>query len=119
MPLKTKVLRRRWTREWRKKHPEKVKVQNEKSRLYQANKKFEKYGITEDDYNNLFVKQNGKCAICGKHQSEIEIALLIDHCHKTGKVRGLLCSSCNFGIGHLNDDIENLKCAILYLNRKD
>lgn len=106
-------------RDWRKSHPERVKVHNETSRLYQANSKFGKYGITEDDYNDMFVSQNGKCGICGKHQTEIKAALHIDHNHKTGRVRGLLCSSCNFGIGHLQDDIKILRCAILYLNKRN
>lgn len=76
------------------------------------------YGITVDDYNKVFTEQNGKCAICGKHQSELKQSLHIDHCHKTDKTRGLLCKNCNLGIGFFNDDIENLQCAILYLNKE-
>ena len=54
-----------------------------------------KYSITLEDYNKLFVKQNGCCNICDKHQSEISRRLSVEHCHKTGRVRGLTCHHCN------------------------
>lgn len=73
------------------------------------------YGISMDEYNDLFEKQKGCCAICKKHQTEIKKRLHVDHCHTTGKVRGLLCFSCNNALGQLNDDIELLKAAITYL----
>ena len=76
------------------------------------------FGITLEEYNEIFVRQNGKCAICGKHQIEFKRALCVDHCHETGNVRGLLCLGCNTGIGSLNDDIENLNCAIIYLTKQ-
>lgn len=76
-----------------------------------------KYGITQDEYNKLFEEQNGCCAICGKHQSEFKKALHIDHNHKTGKVRGLLCFNCNMGIGRLQDSKELLLKAVDYLER--
>ena len=57
------------------------------------------YGITLEDYNKLFDEQNGCCAICGKHQSEFKRPLSVDHDHNTGKVRGLLCTPCNNGLG--------------------
>lgn len=73
------------------------------------------YGISIDDYNKMFINQEGRCAICKTHQSELPKGLHIDHCHKTNKVRGLLCFKCNSGIGKLNDDVEILKSAIQYL----
>ena len=75
------------------------------------------YGITPEDYNNMFKEQKGCCAICGVHQSERKKRLAVDHCHKTGKIRGLLCSNCNTGIGNLRDSIELLEQAIKYLRR--
>ena len=77
----------------------------------------QKYGITLDDYNTMFTQQNGCCSICGKHQSEISRTLAVDHCHTTGKIRGLLCMPCNLAIGKLNDDITLLKNAIKYLKQ--
>ena len=77
------------------------------------------YGITLDLYRTMFSKQNGRCAICRK--SEIQKirgkikALSVDHCHKTGKVRGLLCDSCNNGLGRFKDSLKLLALAMEYL----
>ncbi len=57
------------------------------------------YGITVEDYNLMFVKQQGCCGICGVHQSNFKKALAVDHNHVTGTVRGLLCICCNTKLG--------------------
>jgi hypothetical protein len=62
-------------------------------------------------------KQNNSCAICGSHCTQFINGLVIDHDHATGKVRGLLCSRCNIGLGCYHDDIELMKRAIQYLER--
>lgn len=69
------------------------------------------YSISEEDLKNLKAKQNNSCAICFKENTK----LCIDHDHKTNKVRGLLCTQCNTGIGFLRDDIQILNSAINYL----
>lgn len=80
-----------------------------------------KFGITEEQYNELLKKQNNKCAICNKeedvihHSSKSTKKMSVDHCHKTGKIRGLLCNRCNFGIGYFRDSIELLGNAIRYM----
>jgi hypothetical protein len=74
-----------------------------------------KFGITIEDYNQMFEYQDGRCGICGKHQSELSNPLSVDHCHKTGKVRGLLCPKCNSGIGMLGDDLYGITLAMEYL----
>lgn len=74
-----------------------------------------RYGITVDHYNEMLMTQNGVCAICSKSPSGKKQRLCVDHCHKTGEVRGLLCNDCNVGIGRLKDDIELLVSAIVYL----
>lgn len=66
----------------------------------------------------MFLEQQGKCGICNKHQSELDRTLAVDHCHNTGRIRGLLCSNCNLGLGHFKDVIENIESAIRYLNEK-
>lgn len=71
-----------------------------------------KYGITQADYEQMFHEQGGKCAVCRKPQ---ERAFDVDHCHSTGKVRGLLCTSCNRMIGHAGDSPANLLAAAAYL----
>jgi Autographiviridae endonuclease VII len=79
------------------------------------NKLKRSFGIGLEDYNRMFQEQNGKCAICKTHQSELTKALSVDHDHKTGKVRGLLCYRCNLLIGHACDEVDTLKGAIEYL----
>jgi len=76
------------------------------------------YGITEIEYNELFLKQNGKCAIC-KDEQHGRFKLSVDHNHKTGKVRGLLCGQCNYAIGLLNDNKDNCLNAYEYLKEYD
>ena len=71
------------------------------------------YGITIEDFHKLEKRQNNKCAICGQVNSDGK--LYIDHCHNTGKVRGLLCLYCNTGIGYFRDNIEFLLKAMNYL----
>lgn len=77
-----------------------------------------RYGITLDKYNDMFTFQEGKCLTCSRHQSELKHALCVDHCHATGKVRGLLCKKCNTVLGFVNDDISILKTMIKYLENE-
>jgi hypothetical protein len=75
------------------------------------------YRITITQYNQLFETQLGCCKICQKHQAVLNRSLSVDHCHMTGKVRGLLCSHCNFGLGHFKDNISYLQKAAIYLTK--
>lgn len=103
---------------WRKQNPEKraEQVRKEGKQPYTKNKCLKAtYGITLDEYNSMFSEQGGCCKICKLHQSEFSRALAVDHCHRTGKIRGLLCSNCNTVLGMAKDDIEILKTAINYL----
>lgn len=77
-----------------------------------------KYGITEEEYNDIFNKQNGCCAICGTHQSELSRPLGVDHDHETGEIRGLLCYKCNTGLGMFRDNTKILEIAIGYLKKE-
>lgn len=74
-----------------------------------------KYGITVDDYNEMYQEQQGCCKICGKHEKDQDRRLVVDHCHKGGQVRGLLCVNCNLALGLLEDDPNIMKMAIIYL----
>ena len=78
--------------------------------------KVKSYDISAIEYLKMRSEQNCKCKICGKTEKENGKKLAIDHCHKTNKVRGLLCSFCNKGIGFLMDDVNILEEAIKYLN---
>lgn len=73
-----------------------------------------RYGITIDDYNNLWNFQNGVCATCGEPEKQYKY-LVVDHDHRTGKVRGLLCTNCNKALGNVLDKVETLENMIKYL----
>ncbi len=73
------------------------------------------FGINPDEYILLLDRQDGVCAICGNAPDNKQLA--VDHCHKIGKVRGLLCQYCNTGIGLFKEDPEILAKAIDYLQR--
>lgn len=74
-----------------------------------------KYGITTEDYLEIIESQDNECAICGTSISDLDHTAHLDHCHDTGKVRGVLCRRCNTGIGMLNDDPDTLMKAVNYL----
>lgn len=69
------------------------------------------YGITQADFNRMVLEQGHRCACCGKKKAK----LIVDHDHETGRVRGLVCYSCNVGIGLLGDTHEHIDRAIAYL----
>ena len=73
------------------------------------------YGITEDDYDEMYRAQRGCCWICGVHQSTLKRRLNVDHDHESGDVRALLCCNCNKGIGLLGDDPKTVQRAADYL----
>lgn len=84
------------------------------------NERFRTYGITKEQFDKLFESQCGKCAICGYSTiGDHKFFPMIDHCHETGKVRGILCANCNQALGKFKDDIERLKSAIEYLERSN
>jgi hypothetical protein len=75
-----------------------------------------KYGITNEEYHTMLDKQNRCCLICNKHETfNAPIRFVVDHCHETGKVRGILCNSCNTGLGLFGDCPHNLRDAAEYL----
>jgi U3 small nucleolar RNA-associated protein 14 len=74
------------------------------------------YGITSEDFDNMLKEQNSVCEICSrKNPNSKHNRFHVDHCHETGKVRGLLCSPCNLGLGAFGDNTEVLTEAIKYL----
>ena len=84
-----------------------------------------RYKMSVEEFNRFREEQNNSCAIC---KVELEIKkgstfrskqVAVDHCHKTGNVRGLLCSACNTGLGHFRDDLTLLESAIVYLSTSE
>jgi hypothetical protein len=107
----------------RYKNPERMKSKSEFSRKYakeNASKIIaKKYKLTEEEINEFYIKQKNLCGICGNkekctHKGKL-VRLSIDHCHTTGKVRGLLCRKCNLAIGNFNDSKELLQKALLWI----
>jgi len=87
---------------------------------YGLKKALELHGLTDDEYRAMFEAQGGACAICrslGKGKGQAFRPLCIDHDHRTGKVRGLLCDRCNLGIGNFDDDARRLEGAAAYVRR--
>ena len=101
---------------WRKRQPrEKIVALNNAHTV-------KRYGITVADYNRMLVEQNGVCKVCRRHETKktnkgTVRRLSIDHCHDTGKVRGLLCHTCNVAIGYAGNDPARLRAAADYLER--
>lgn len=73
------------------------------------------YGISLNDYETLLKKQNGRCAICRRPATDFKRKLAVDHCHKTGRIRGLLCAGCNAYLGRIQDSKTVLLRTIEYL----
>jgi len=106
---------RRIGTEWRRDHPQ----DSEAKRHHKRAQNFRQYGITIEVYEEMLGRQGGVCAVCEQpetHTRNGKVRLLtVDHDHETGRVRGLLCSKCNFAIGLCDDDPELLEAAAAYL----
>ncbi len=124
--METKQQKARRICDWRKKNPEKAKAI--KQRWISKNREKHvngarnaalqrRYGSTLADYDSMFENQKGACAICGVLSGEGRKRLVVDHCHTSGRVRQLLCQSCNAVIGMSFEDISILQSAVNYLNR--
>lgn len=109
---------REYKRKYQKRNYSYDNRDREKLRRYRLGRKF---GITPEQYNEMLIKQNGVCAICLKPEIRCVKGrisnLAIDHNHITGKIRGLLCYSCNIGLGMFKDNSQTLRNAILYLEK--
>jgi hypothetical protein len=101
-------------REWaRRPENRERRLQTHRDGRYARRAKLAQYGLTLEAYDAIVAYQQGRCAICQRETPR----LVVDHCHDTNRVRGLLCSSCNSGIGALGDTEEHARRAIAYLQR--
>lgn len=119
---------KRYNKEWREARPD--YQQSEHIREYKRNWSIRnaenvakkrriryfgaRYGVTVEQYEDMLKNQNGVCAICN-NKCSVRERLSIDHCHDTKIVRGLLCNSCNLGLGYFKDTPERLESAAKYL----
>ena len=117
-PHKAKMLAK--LKQWAIENPE-LDKKNRRERYFKST-----HGITMAERSAMIEKQNGQCAICGKvpvlspkPQNGREEALCIDHCHRTGKVRGMLCDRCNTALGIFQDSETILQAAINYLREHE
>lgn len=115
------------TKAWRKANPEVIKAIRAKTDLLRKDSRRDKtlqatYGISLTEYTNMLVKQNNLCAICFRPETFLGKGgkirpLCVDHCHKTGAVRGLLCNSCNVALGNLEDNYQRILNAAEYIRK--
>lgn len=96
--------------EWRRNHPN----FSEHTRGIGLKHRF---GITLDQWNELFTQQGKCCAICAATEPGRKTGWHTDHCHETKKVRGILCHGCNVGLGAVKDNIQRLKAMIVFLEK--
>ncbi len=88
------------------------------SRKNRAKNLWNKYKISIEDYETILKKQDSKCAICGatkKRKNLKSFFLCVDHDHRSGKIRGILCNKCNTALAFFNDSVDNLQTAASYL----
>jgi hypothetical protein len=90
------------------------RYQNDPHRYMEYERKSH-YGLPHGTYERMLIEQGGKCAICGTDDPSPRRHFAVDHCHTTGTVRGLLCQSCNHGLGRFNDSPSILEKALKYL----
>jgi hypothetical protein len=105
-----------------RRHERRMRSPEERAKMRAAALK-RNYNITPEEYDALFQKQGGVCAICGQPETAMDKRLgrqrnlHVDHDHETGKVRALLCSNCNQGLGHFKDSLRLLAAAFFYLEQ--
>lgn len=141
-PVKLKEYKREWAKKWRQTYPSLFREQ--KRQKYQKNleanrvkslaryyvrktkvaalarqaennrhsRRHRLYGLTKEEFASRVAAQDGLCSLCARKPKG---TLVIDHCHETGKIRGLLCPQCNTALGRLGDTIEGLERALRYL----
>lgn len=109
----------RYNRAYRRKHRARLTLA---ARLYQRKNalhiQLRRKGLQRADYDRVIAAQGKTCGICGGPPDGRWRRYNIDHCHKTGRLRGLLCTNCNRGLGHFKDSPRLLELAIKYLRRR-
>ena len=109
-PEKYRATRRRYMKEYRRRNPAKMAEQDRRTDLKR------KFGLTVQEFDEMLAAQGGVCRLCRRERADSRgYRLHVDHCHDTGRVRGLLCGACNMGIGQLQHDPVLLLHAIEYL----
>ena len=112
---------------WRANNPERARTKSREDmrrfralrpkefKKYYRVQQLRKYGLTIEEYEYILIKQNGRCAICKTDSPARGKTWALDHCHTTGKVRGILCQNCNLMLGNGKDSPSILRAAVIYL----
>lgn len=90
----------------------------DKGRRMLRSQNLRQYGMTPEEYDAMLAQQGGGCALCGAEKGHNGTSLAVDHCHRTGKIRGLLCTKCNTALGHFGDDAYGLRRVLAYIERE-
>ena len=119
--METKEKHRARQKRWRDAHPEEHRARNKTWR--EANPEQERarkikyrHGLSQDEFNAMLEAQGNVCAICGTAKWGSQ-GPHVDHDHKTEKIRGILCKTCNVGLGQLGDCVERIRDALGYLEQ--
>lgn len=107
---RNKERRKAASQKWKLDNPDRV-------REYRKDGNLRRYGLTFSEKESMLLGQGGKCACCGSPDPRGKKGWHVDHCHVTGKVRGLLCLYCNVALGKVKDSTEHLKLLITYLEK--
>jgi len=123
-PDAAKESHRKAQMKWRTKNRERVranqrawnKANRAKANEYRRKQYYKsKYGLTEEERDAMLAAQGFKCKTCRSDSPGNKVGWVIDHCHSTNKVRGILCHDCNLALGHVKDDVVVLKNLIQHL----
>lgn len=114
-----KICKSAFAREYYRLHRVEIRLKTKKTYpITQRRAKLRReYGITLEQYNEMFEAQGGRCAICKSDNPGSKNGWALDHCHTTKRVRAILCNLCNLMLGHSKDSVETHKAAIAYLNQ--
>lgn len=115
-----------YDRIWRQKNRDKMRAsvnayyarRKAEDPFYGKRRGLQKYGMTLETYSAMVEQRENKCDICGQ-LADTPYSLKVDHCHKSGEVRGLLCHYCNLTLGHARDSIETLESCVAYLKHAE
>ena len=100
MPHKSKIDRLNYYKIYYRNNRDRAYINRQRSSLKI------KFGITPEQYEQMLISQDFKCALCERHVSEFSRKLCVDHDHETGKIRGLLCTKCNVCLAQLGDNTK-------------
>lgn len=99
-----------YVKTWKRNNPQRNKILQKRTVLKR------KYKISLEEFNGMLDSQQNKCMICNKTFKNAK-STHVDHCHKSGKIRGLLCTNCNIALGYFKDSLSTIRSALKYLKK--